>query len=99
MSLYNRPPSIHAEPEYRPHWRRPGRQLVSGQWGLARLALFLVCLAGMSAGMPPPRVAAQAFPAAGQLAELAAMLNREGTYVAPRVRQQVPVTAEEQLQT
>ncbi|HZR97105.1 MAG TPA: hypothetical protein VFE37_00275 [Chloroflexota bacterium] len=59
----------------------------------------LLCLALLLAVWRPGGAAAQtAFPPQGQLPELAQLLDREGTYVAPRVRQQVPIAAEEQLQ-
>jgi hypothetical protein len=67
--------------------------------GLVRLSAVVLGLALLAGAIRPPRVTAQgAFPPEGQLPELAATLDREGTYVAARARQQVPVAAEERLQ-
>ena len=74
----------------------PRGRVAPGTWGRGALVLVLALLV---AGMGPGGAAAQvAFPPQGQLPELAQLLDREGTYVAPRVRQQVPIAAEEQLQ-
>jgi hypothetical protein len=62
--------------------------------------VVMLCLALLVAALGPASTVAQgALPPQGQIAELAEMLDREGTYVAPRARQQVPIAAEEQLQT
>ncbi len=62
---------------------------------LPLVALVLVLATFVAAPAP---ATAQAFPPGGQLPELAEALRREGTYVGPRVRQQVTLDVEERLQ-